>query len=263
MSPKRAALTLLLAVLLVAGGFVLGRASVPEVELATAVTTSPPPTTAPETTAVMVTEPPGNVYPVSHVIAGHCEQLGDFEVTLHGIVSRNPARFRSHISINVIEIRASAPDFYQLIEGLSTDQEHLRDNYGFSLDDWNGDGYIDLSLLIHEGGIMMNSPNYFWLWDTSNSRFVKNTELMEISESATVGFTGDNAHRIFAFTHYGASKWGGTFYDYLENHFIAVEMQECLWEEQENGFWGILTRTYHLIDGEWTVTSETREPTEN
>jgi len=244
MSPKRAALMLALAVLLMAGGFALGRANVPEVGLATAVTTSPPPTTAPETTAAVteaVTEPPGNVYPISHIIAGHCEQLGDLEVTLHGIVSRDSEWGYESINISVVEIHSDEPNFYQLIEGISTHQGHLRDEYGFSLDDWNQDGFVDLSLLIREGGALHNSPSYYWLWDGKQNCFVENVELAEASTISDIALDDSDPPRVLGFWQSSLSRSGYIYYDYIDGRFVATDKQEL-----------------HLIDGEWVVVEETR-----
>ena len=249
MSPKRAALMLALAVLLMAGGFVLGRVSVPEVELAAAVTTAPPTTVAPSTTAAVteaVTEPQGNVYPITHVIAGHCEQLGDFEVTLHGIVSREPDSHFDTANISVMEIRNDGMGFYQLIEGLGTCVPESILDYGFYLEDWNQDDYLDLSLGRHMGGALHNSPGYFWLWDSMQNCFVENVELAEASIISDIALNDSDPPRVLGFWQSSLTRCGYIYYDYIDGRFVATDKQEL-----------------HLIDGEWVVVSETREPYEN
>ena len=256
MSPKRAALMLLLAVLLVAGGFVLGRVSVPEVGLATAVTTSPPPTTAPETTAVMVTEPPGNVYPVSHVIAGHCEQLGDFEVTLHGIVSGEANRSYESVNISAVEIRSKESGFYQLIAGIDTYIPASAGDFGFYFEDWNSDGYLDLSLERYLGGTMHNTPSYFWLWDVEDGHFEENGGLMVASETSTLTVISREPPRVRGYWRGGPAEGCHIYYDYINGRFVAAEMEETYFDDETED--GYLTIISHLINGEWVIVEETR-----
>jgi|GEM_PF-4795266 len=55
--------------------------------------------------------------------------------------------------------------------------------FGFDLDDWNFDGYLDVSLWKHVGGTALNSPHYYWLWDSEINAYIKNDDLEEISDS--------------------------------------------------------------------------------
>ena len=291
MHPKRSALMLVLAVLLMAGGFVLGRVTLPEAEVAVteAVTTSPPITTTAQETTATVTDShiitsqgavydlawarevfeggdyfsPDTIEPVTHVMAWYLTQLGSVEVTLHCFWGRMMDDDFGRLNIYAIEIRAIGSNFYQCIDNLSTRMRFYgfyEDGFNrtFTLGDWNQDGHVDFSLLIQEGGTMQNTPSYFWLWDAEQNCFVENAELREASEVSTLMMARDGTPRV-------VSYWRGcpvlsvqVYYNYIDGHFIATEMHEHHWgDEIEDGY---LLVTYRMIDGEWTVVPETRAP---
>ena len=300
MSPKRAALMLALAVLLMAGGFALGRASVPEVEVTmttappttSPTTTAPPPTTAPETTtppdsgmtanqdaaydfewAWEVFEggdyfSPDTIEPVTHKMAWYLAQLGTVEVTLHCYWGRMLDDDFGRLNIYAIEIRDLRSDFYQRIDNISTrirfygfyDEGF---NRTFTLGDWNMDGHVDFSMLVQEGGTMRNTPSYFWLWDEKQNCFVENDELCEISSGATLVVDKSDPPRLMSYWREGPAKRWHVYYDYVNGHFVEVESQEWSWEEQDDGSWLEIVTTSHLIGDEWVVVDETREPYEN
>jgi rhodanese-related sulfurtransferase len=59
-------------------------------------------------------------------------------------------------------------------------------------DDWNFDGYLDISLWRFPGGSMGNRPHYFWLWNPETEEFTENFDLGQISSWSRVEIDYEN-----------------------------------------------------------------------
>lgn len=70
--------------------------------------------------------------------------------------------------------------------------------YGFSLDDWNFDGFLDISLWMHEGGTSLNSPHYYWLWDDNENCYIRNQDLEDINGNTYMDIDKQNRQIVAA-----------------------------------------------------------------
>ena len=101
-------------------------------------------------------------------------------------------------------------------------------NWGFSLRDYNFDGYLDMSLMMLEGGSSRNSPSYFWLWDAEIEQFVKNHQLMEMSSWSQIG-ANPRIQRIVTFSRSGMGNYYDGFYKYVDGEFVPTAMFARNW----------------------------------
>ncbi len=84
--------------------------------------------------------------------------------------------------IESITISCEELSFHQEIKGIATSTpDYSLMPYGFSLNDWDFDGYLDIELRKHQGGTSLNAPAFYWLWDQGNFAFVPNLALEETS----------------------------------------------------------------------------------
>jgi len=79
-------------------------------------------------------------------------------------------------------------------------------------EDYNQDGYMDMSLHRDSGGSMRNRPHFFWLWDAELEQFVTNEFLQDISNGSTVFVTEEGRVRSFA-------RGGWFFYGFREYEY--------------------------------------------
>ncbi|MNI56670.1 hypothetical protein D3C73_1116880 [compost metagenome] len=90
--------------------------------------------------------------------------------------------------VQKIVVECSPLSYHQELMFEETDIPDIPETtFGFDLDDWNFDGYLDISLWKDRGGTSLNAPHYYWLWDNEQGRFVINKELGDLSEETYVG----------------------------------------------------------------------------
>jgi len=91
------------------------------------------------------------------------------------------------VSIKDIKIYDNSGNHIQTIDSLNTFLwwKPISDS-DFSFDDWNNDGFLDISLFRIPGGSMGNRPTYYWLWDSQSQQFIENRELYALSENSFV-----------------------------------------------------------------------------
>lgn len=130
------------------------------------------------------------------------------------------------------------------------------DEYGFSLDDWNFDGYLDISLWSYEGGTMGNSPHYYWLWDKDKNEFVECEELEELSGTTSVHNDLEKKQVIARGKFPGGNDFN--YYEWQNGKLILIKTEEVTFElldEKTNKY-----REHHIIqepvDGEMKVTQD-------
>ena len=128
------------------------------------------------------------------------------------------------ISIHKIEVFDEDDTPVQTIDSInSLMRGHPLSDTDFSFDDWNQDGYMDISLARHPSGSMGNRPTCFWFWDTESGQFVANEQLDEISEGCHVTLEDD--HRISAMTKFNIQTSYRNYYQFEAGELILVEEQ--------------------------------------
>ena len=153
----------------------------------------------------------------------------------------------------------------QEIGGLETAQHATKENmYGFSFDDWNFDGYTDISLWRFVGGTSHNSPTYYWLWDKELGKFVENEELIELSDSCSVG-VDEKLGQVTAFVKCGAGEYFESFHEYKRGRFVTVKTIEQIYEGKVGDETKLIKRTIvsELVDAEMVVTRDYYEEEES
>lgn len=145
------------------------------------------------------------------------EILGDNVKTYH--------EYYSNDSVEITQIKISNKNFKQELI-VSTIIPYISDPlYGFSLDDWNFDGYLDISLWKAMGGSMGNEPSHYWLWDSKKNQFIQNDELEQISECHGLSID-NNSKLIKAFVSHGASGATIYYYKYSNGKYLMVKQEE-------------------------------------
>jgi len=246
---------LLLALLLILGACAQVE-SLPEITTAstTEITTAP---TTEITTTEATTMPPEETEPINHTITARIHpDMPEFTFTLEG-------RYKSGIAIiSSIEIREVDGPFHQRLDDIETFRRDWEsDPYGFSLVDFNDDGYLDIQQVIAAHGVgALTEPSYFWLWDNTQGKFIQNEQLREISESSNI-YSVENGR---VQTHARAGGMGGAhynWYEYKNGAFVLVESSSTTFHDEADG---IYEHNIHkkLIDGEWQIISDTREKVE-
>lgn len=205
---------------------------------------------------------PDVIYPISHIMVRDIKSIGECEFVLHGfyggeLKDGTETFIREYNMINSIEIRAIRGEFYQLIDGLSTQLNVNFENYGFAFDDWNSDEFIDIRLHMYEGGSMRNEPSLFWLWDSNQSKFIKNEQLEEISSDSSLYLEPEEDKLIRSYTRAGAGAYSLSYYEYNDREFVLVENEEVFCEEQDNALYRVV-KVSKLIDGTMKTVTHTK-----
>jgi len=184
--------------------------------------------------------------------------LPDFEFRIEGV---KVLEYNS-IQVNRLIIIAVDGSFYQEFDGLDT-RNHLVtvDSPGLSFDDWNFDGYMDVSLWKYVGGTGNNVPHYYWLWDNEAGKFVENKDLECISDYSTLEIDKEN-NRLISSSRDGAWMTQTEYYTYQDGQIVLVRKEEKHFMLDQRDDWGddyadlALIIISDLIDGELTVTQE-------
>jgi hypothetical protein len=158
--------------------------------------------------------------------------------------------------INTIEIKQDGI-VIQTIDNLSTVIYRYIDDCGFSLDDWNFDGTLDLSLQKVEGGSASNRPTLFFLWNSSKREFVKNDELENLSSLRKVYLDVAYPRTILSFQRAGFDSYGTDYYSF-ENGILLPQRRVSVQPMQdENGNWSnTVERVYNFENDDWILISE-------
>ena len=166
----------------------------------------------------------------------------------------------SYMSINHVNeiIITNSEGYYQELPVGETIIYTGDESYGFSLDDWNFDGYLDVSLMRSPGGSMHNSPHYYWLWDQQQERFVENFELEDLSDEHTLEISDHN--QIFAST-YGLTWHYILFYQYNDGHYVLHRKKIYSFEDRNEDYrlntqYRTHTVISELIGGDMKVVSD-------
>jgi len=183
---------------------------------------------------------------------------GEIEYDVDGV-----PRFRENTNISEIQIEAKG-QFFQWLNGFETHQSMKMDNYGFELQDFNNDGYLDIALYCRPS--VVDPVHLFWLWDNKQKKFVPNEQLQEINGDWQF-FQLDDDGRIKAFSRSGGGiEWGFAWYEYRNGMFVLVESEDgkILFEEKDGEAMPVGKHIVikKLIDGKMQTVSDTRERVE-
>jgi len=127
------------------------------------------------------------------------------------------------IRVYKLIITTADGSFNQEFSDLDT-RNHLvtKDSPGLSFDDWNFDGYTDVSLWKWVGGTSNNVPHYYWLWDQEKGEFVANEELERISDYSRLEIDKEN-NRLISYSRDGAWMTQTEYYEYQDGQFELVK----------------------------------------
>jgi len=157
----------------------------------------------------------------------------------------------------IFKLTISSKDgtFKQEFSGLET-MSHPRDDFGIAFDDWNFDGYLDVSLWKYPGGTMGNSPHYFWLWDNAAQKFVANEQLEKMSDYSWLQ-TDEETKQVVNRQRAGFGNYGTWYHIYKNGEFILVKFEEIWmeWVPDEDKYIKHV-RIEELIGAKMTVTEE-------
>jgi len=157
-----------------------------------------------------------------------------FRFTLEGekiekyeISDNNPSRYSAWLyGICFYKMTIENPDtgFLQEITDLETINQHVsaENMYGLSFDDWNFDGYLDMSLWRYPGGSMRNNPSYYWLWDMDAFMFVSCEKLDEISSFSTPEIVPET-NQLYAYSRAGWPENMRLYYEWQNGQLVLVK----------------------------------------
>ena len=216
-------------------------------------------------------KPEDIITPISYTVTRTINsEIPEFEFKLEGarvektyLSSSQSDYYYSQADTEISTLTVSSKDgsFKQEFTNLSTcTSSSESDMYGLSFDDWNFDGYLDVSLWQYIGGSMGNAPTYYWLWDNDVGMFVANTELGEISESSTVYRDVANK-QVKSFTNFGCGGYGEGYYEYINGNYVTVKLKEQLYEpvkgDETQYHYHIIIQ--ELVDGDLKITEDCYE----
>ena len=182
------------------------------------------------------------------------ENMPELIFRIEGVHTLNPDR-ADETNITKLTIYNENGSIKQEFHDLDTATWTGNEPYGLVFDDFNFDGYLDISLWRFQGGTIMNFPSYYWLWNDETGEFIRNDELEAISAEAMIGTDSDD-ELLTAFTRHGA--WGHTivYYRFIENSFVKVKEEDVRIADFSDEEAGILVTITELTDGEWVITDE-------
>jgi len=197
-------------------------------------------------------------YSVTNIINS---KVGELEFRIEGEINKTGSLgYDEIIEISKLTVLHKNGRVKQEFPGLNTITTiGENDMYGLSFDDWNFDGYLDISLFKYPGGTMMNRPHYYWLWDITAGEFVENTELQELSEYSFLEADYEN-NQVISRSRGGSGHYLILYYEYRHESFVLIKIEESSLEQVE-GETVKRVVAQELIDGEMTITEEyTTEP---
>ena len=178
-----------------------------------------------------------------------------------GEIDRDASYMRESTNVREILINEVDGPFRQWLDGFETFQSGKEEPYGFYLEDFNNDGYLDISLYYRPGAV--DHHRLFWLWDTKQEKFVRNEQLQELGTEWQF-FNLDEDGRIKLFSRSGGGiVWSAAWYEYRNNKFVLVESEdgEIIFEDgnREKEPVGRHVIIKKLVNGKMKTVSDTTE----
>ena len=166
----------------------------------------------------------------------HTISIGTTTFTLHGVRTQKYCitfdEMRYYLEdgeVSITSIDAAGEGFTQNISELETSTPYIGD-YGFGAEDWNFDGYPDISLWLFPGGSMGNRPTMYWLWDDESKQFIENEQLSDLSWSCSLSI--HEGKQIVSFSRIGTEYYEG-FWNFENGEYIRVRDVETFYESEE------------------------------
>ena len=224
-----------------------------------------------ETTTIAATEP-ADLAPVLYTVTRRIHSsLPEFTFTLHGYTDADDSDGDAMETAHVSAVAIRGEGFSQLLDGFETElfvpewgfDEGME--YGLVLDDFTGDGYLDLRLYMFTTLTAQDGYSLFWLWDAGQKQFVRNDQLEELS-IAQYFTREENGPRMWRYLknwneELEVPTFDDYYYEYIGGKFVLVE-SESMWYEEAGDVVYENAETYKLVDGEMKLVSKTREKLE-
>ena len=179
--------------------------------------------------------PPDIVTPIDYTLKNKInEQFAEFTFAIRGINTRhyglNHDKSMYYVQndmdeVSSIVIKSDDEKYNQELTFERTYIPNIPDmTHGFSLDDWNFDGCLDISLWTSTGGTSLNSPHYYWLWDTVKGIYVRSEELERINDGTYLEIDAENKQLISATRLTGGYYHG--YYELKSGQYILVKTDD-------------------------------------
>jgi len=206
--------------------------------------------------------PPDIITPINFTISQVIhEDLPEFTFTLRGtrrefyLLNRWETVFFRRDDLNTIydiTITCADENFFQELNDLNARMHTFEGEFGFRFNDWNFDGYLDISLPVYPGA-GSSHPHFVWLWD--GNEFVRNAQLEAIFEY-TSAFVDTEINRVKTFS--GRMRhWTESHYEYKNGDFVLVKQIFTNWIFTDcTEYFTERVATYELINGEMILTYE-------
>ncbi len=105
-------------------------------------------------------------------------------------------------------------------------------NYGLVFEDYNFDGYLDISLKCCNGGDIHNEPRLFWIWNDKENRFAENEELSYLSSTGKVSVY-KNKKLVESYS-YDIANHYQSYFEWNNGKLILREERYLYWKVDEN-----------------------------
>ena len=185
------------------------------------------------------------------------ESMPEFEFTLEGmhvLVTDNGEVWWDGHEIEALTITGT-DGLHQVFDSLYTSNTRAEESnsYGLELEDWNFDGFLDVSLLKYPGGAGSRGAYYFWLWNPETGRFEANTQLEELTYYSTLEAVPASGY-VVSYYQLDHDSYGTSSYRYEDDGSLTeIKRVEEIWETDENDGLSVRVIVYELMFGEMVV----------
>lgn len=124
------------------------------------------------------------------------------------------------------------------------------------VEDYNFDGYLDISIRLCQGGSIHNQPTLFWLWNSDSNQFIESSELSQISWDGEVRLNKvDNEIEVYA---YEIASSFSDYYVWQNKKLLLIRMHSFRYETNPNNPEKLFGRhvTRELINNEFVITED-------
>jgi len=115
-------------------------------------------------------------------------------------------------------------NFIQQIENIPTLPS--MGGHHISFGDFNFDGFLDMTIKRHAGGVRGGAPHYIWIWNEYMNEFIFNAELSEISYGRNLEINTETQQVMAWFS--SVTGWNYIFFEFIESTPTAVSTLEWI-----------------------------------
>jgi hypothetical protein len=168
-------------------------------------------------------------------------ELGAYEFTIIQEINNRNCPFNFHFygeriyvcddgffgeDTDILAIRITDYDgnFIQQIEGISLVQ--YSGSLHISFEDFNFDGFLDMTIMKYPGGVRGGAPHHIWLWNDEINEFIFNEELSEISHGRNLEINTET-RQVMAWSSSVAGR-NYIFLEFIEGTPTAVSTLEWI-----------------------------------